>query len=290
MKRKIFYSLILTLFFWGALAVFVKAEENELDYEGNVVVDSDLDGLTDLGEEKIFRTDPKNPDTDGDGFLDGAEVIGGSNYLDNSDPRVKETITYSYPENEDTLWSWYLSRAGGIVAILLVYVSIFFGSIIRLPFLQKFIEPLASLEIHKWISVQAFIFVIIHAVVLLWDKYIGFSPKDIFVPFASVYNPAMVTLGVLGMYAILALILTSYFKKYISYAVWRAVHFLNIFVFAAAFVHAFEMGTDFKNLAVQETAIILTGILAAVLLINLSFHLKSFILLKFRREKNEDLH
>ena len=35
--------------------------------------DQDLDGLTDE-EEKTFGTNPKNPDTDGDGLLDGAEV------------------------------------------------------------------------------------------------------------------------------------------------------------------------------------------------------------------------
>ncbi len=37
-------------------------------------LDSDKDGLTD-GEEKLYKTDSLNPDMDGDGFLDGSEVI-----------------------------------------------------------------------------------------------------------------------------------------------------------------------------------------------------------------------
>ncbi len=37
-------------------------------------LDTDSDGLTDL-EEALFGTDPKNPDTDGDGFLDGNEMF-----------------------------------------------------------------------------------------------------------------------------------------------------------------------------------------------------------------------
>ena len=41
-------------------------------------IDSDNDGLTD-DEEKIYGTDPYNPDTDGDGYMDGAEVKGGYN-------------------------------------------------------------------------------------------------------------------------------------------------------------------------------------------------------------------
>lgn len=36
-------------------------------------IDSDKDGLTDL-VEKFYGTDPYNPDTDGDGYLDGEEV------------------------------------------------------------------------------------------------------------------------------------------------------------------------------------------------------------------------
>ncbi len=37
-------------------------------------LDSDSDGLTDL-EEDLFKTNKNNPDTDGDGFLDGNEVF-----------------------------------------------------------------------------------------------------------------------------------------------------------------------------------------------------------------------
>ncbi|MFA6097999.1 MAG: hypothetical protein WCV50_04335 [Patescibacteria group bacterium] len=44
----------------------------------NQVLDSDGDGLSDL-REKLYDADPKNPDTDGDGYLDGAEVDAGYN-------------------------------------------------------------------------------------------------------------------------------------------------------------------------------------------------------------------
>ncbi|MFA5021703.1 MAG: hypothetical protein WC508_01290 [Patescibacteria group bacterium] len=39
--------------------------------------DTDGDGLTDRDEVKVFRTDPNNPDTDGDGYKDGDEVKNG---------------------------------------------------------------------------------------------------------------------------------------------------------------------------------------------------------------------
>jgi hypothetical protein len=42
-------------------------------------LDSDGDGLTDYQEVCIYGTDPHNPDTDGDGYQDGAEVKSGYN-------------------------------------------------------------------------------------------------------------------------------------------------------------------------------------------------------------------
>ena len=42
----------------------------------SVFVDSDQDGLSDQ-EEAIYKTDPHNPDTDGDGYSDGTEVKSG---------------------------------------------------------------------------------------------------------------------------------------------------------------------------------------------------------------------
>lgn len=42
-------------------------------------VDSDNDGLNNYDETLQYKTDPNKPDTDGDGYLDGAEVKGGYN-------------------------------------------------------------------------------------------------------------------------------------------------------------------------------------------------------------------
>ncbi len=46
--------------------------------------DSDDDLLIDSAEVKQYATDPKNPDTDGDGFTDYLEIISGTDPLDSS--------------------------------------------------------------------------------------------------------------------------------------------------------------------------------------------------------------
>lgn len=42
-------------------------------------IDSDNDGLFDRDEVRVYKTDPLNPDSDGDTFSDGTEVLNGYN-------------------------------------------------------------------------------------------------------------------------------------------------------------------------------------------------------------------
>jgi predicted ferric reductase len=252
------------------------AEELKVDYQNNPIIDGDLDGLTDEGEKQIYKTDPNLADTDGDGMFDGAEVINKTDPLNSVSPSaVQNIIIREYPENEPEKWSWYLSRAGGLISFLLLYFSIFFGVAIRFPVLRKIIQPIESLNFHAWISFQALIFVLIHSLVLLTDKYLAFSFKDIFVPFASTLNPEMVTLGVLGMYSMIAIIITSYFRKYISRRIWRATHFLNIALYAVAFLHAYYLGTDLKSGIAREIFLGMNILLLGLMLASLFLKMKS---------------
>lgn len=84
-------------------------------------VDSDSDGLTDVEETLVYGTDPRLPDTDGDGFLDGNEVFHHYNpngtapadLLGAKLAQVLEAPTYSllYP----TKWSLLPSDKNGYI-------------------------------------------------------------------------------------------------------------------------------------------------------------------------------
>jgi len=67
------FFMLFTLLFFGVV-FFVSAADQMGGY--NITEDSDHDGLTNA-EEKIYGTDPNNPDTDGDGYSDGVEVRSG---------------------------------------------------------------------------------------------------------------------------------------------------------------------------------------------------------------------
>lgn len=72
--------LILSGLLLLSFAFFVTAQEKNSGATSSIFLDSDQDDLTD-SEEKLYGTDPHNPDTDGDGYKDGTEVKAGYNPL-----------------------------------------------------------------------------------------------------------------------------------------------------------------------------------------------------------------
>jgi len=58
--------------------------------------DADGDGLTDAYELLVSHTDPNNPDTSGDGMLDGWKVLWGLNPLTNNTAQTSERLNYGY--------------------------------------------------------------------------------------------------------------------------------------------------------------------------------------------------
>ncbi|KKQ51769.1 MAG: Ferric reductase domain protein transmembrane component domain protein [Parcubacteria group bacterium GW2011_GWD2_38_11] len=275
--KKYVLVLALSLMFFGALA---KAQQQPIiDYQGQPVVDSDLDGLTDQAEIQVYKTDPNNSDTDGDGYYDGPEALAGSNPLvESSIPGMPSIVQEGNLSNNETPWPWYIARASGLAGFILLYLSIFLGLIIRIPFLYKFFAPLYAMQGHCWIALQATVFAFLHGFVLIFDKFLGFGFADVFVPFASSYKPVLVGLGTVGFYLMIILTVSSYGRRFISQKLWRILHFANIILYAAVIAHAYFLGTDMKNDIVRNIFVYANIFLIILMLGNMFIRIKQNII------------
>lgn len=74
--------------------------------------DFDHDGL-DNGEEAVWKTDPYNSDTDGDGYFDGEEVASGHSPLELADDSLNKTREFLAMSSTDRLTQLI---AGGIIS------------------------------------------------------------------------------------------------------------------------------------------------------------------------------
>ncbi|MFH0929848.1 MAG: ferric reductase-like transmembrane domain-containing protein [Candidatus Moraniibacteriota bacterium] len=166
-------------------------------------------------------------------------------------------------------WDWYIVRASALIGFLLLYVSVFVGTVSCLPGIRKYFLRLRSLSFHCWISLQALIFATVHGVALLFHKFIPFSLADILVPFHSSYESLLVALGTISLYIMIILVATSYARKYISQRVWQSIHFLNIALYIFSIIHALYLGTDLKSGLLREIFIWANGFLILLLLFNM---------------------
>lgn len=293
MSKKIglFLLAIFFLTFFGSKNVNAQ-NVSKVDYNGQIIVDSDLDGLTDQGEFQIHHTDQNKVDTDGDTFGDGTEVFAGADPLDqNSYPGSAQKAAADNQQvfqSKEVPSAWYISRASGLVAFLLLYVSIFLGLTLRIPLLRKIFSPVYSMKIHCWISVQALLFAFFHAFVLIFDKWLGFKLADLFVPFASQYKPELTAFGVFGFYLMIILIVTSYGRKFISQKIWRITHFTNIVLYFVIFFHALYLGTDLKVEVFRNSFIFANALLVFLMLVNAELRIAEAVARKSKQRDIDD--
>jgi DMSO/TMAO reductase YedYZ heme-binding membrane subunit len=152
------------------------------------------------------------------------------------------------------LW-WYLSRATGIVAWGLATASVLWGMALSTRALGP--KPRAPwlLDVHRFLGGLCVLFVAGHMGSLVADSYVEFDLGDLFVPFASSWRPLAVALGVVSVYLLLAVEITSLVKRRFPKRLWRAVHLSSYGVFVLSSLHFVLAGSDAGSV-VARTALI----------------------------------
>ena len=245
------------LFLYLALGVFLLGESLFPVDALAAVKDSDFDGLTDESEQAAYMTNPFVSDTDGDGILDGAEVIAGTNPLDAASSQLTELAK---PDpgilGEETKFSWYLGRASGIFAFIMLTLVTCFGLLISSRFMTKLFLPATIYETHRFLSFTALLAVIVHATSFLFDDFFRLSLSEALVPFLLTrdFQSALgfdigktVALGIIGLYFMMLLILTSQFRSKMSPKLWRTTHYTSFVAYLLFIGHGVMSGSDSRE-------------------------------------------
>lgn len=142
------------------------------------------------------------------------------------------------------MYEWYMIRATGTVAYIMLYLSIIVGLYSQVQKKRKR-KMTTSLYWHESLANWALILTIGHIGFLLIDSYMSFNWLEVLVPFASDYQPLSMTLGTLALYFIILTIITSKLRKVIGYQKWRKLHALNPILYIMVTIHGLLSGTDF---------------------------------------------
>lgn len=153
---------------------------------------------------------------------------------------------------------WYLTRATGFVAWALLAASVLWGLFITNKTLVRSTPPAWVLDLHRHLGGLAVVFVGIHVAALPLDTYTDWGWQDLFVPMASRWHPVPVAIGIVAMYLLLAVEVTSLLGTRMPRKWWRRVHFLSFPLFVLASVHLFAAGTDAGNGIARWTVVVVS--------------------------------
>jgi hypothetical protein len=161
--------------------------------------------------------------------------------------------------------TWYVARAGGIVAYFLLTFTVCAGIGLagraRVPGFPR----LAVNELHRFAGILTGTFLAIHVGAILLDGYIHFTVPQVLVPLASSYRTIAVAFGIVAAELLVALAVTNRLRRVLPRRIWRRAHYLNFAVWALATTHGITAGTDSATawlLAIYVIAIATVGGLA----------------------------
>jgi predicted ferric reductase len=155
--------------------------------------------------------------------------------------------------------AWYIARSSGMVGWALLAASVLWGLILSTKVLKGRPRPAWLLDLHRYLGGLASIFVAVHVMGVVADTYTHFGLASVLVPFASSWHPLAVAWGVVGMYLLVAVQLTSLARTRLPKRFWRSIHFASFPLFFVATIHALSAGSDAKTWAFQLLASLTVG-------------------------------
>jgi len=141
------------------------------------------------------------------------------------------------------LW-WFITRAAGLTGYFLLWLSMAWGLAIPSKIVQPVLEGTFTYDFHEYLSLLGLGFVLLHIVVLLFDKYLPFTLMQLLIPFIDTYRPFWVGLGIIGFYIFLVVTVTFYLRGQIGTKAFRTIHIFSLLGYLGATLHGLFAGTD----------------------------------------------
>jgi sulfoxide reductase heme-binding subunit YedZ len=139
---------------------------------------------------------------------------------------------------------WYLMRATGIVALLLLTLVVSLGVATSLRWRLAGNSRAVTTGLHRSVSLLAVVFVAIHVLLAVADPDAAVRLVSLVVPFTGAARPVWVGLGALALELVAALVVTSLLRRRLSRRAWRGIHWLAYAAWPLALLHGIGMGSD----------------------------------------------
>lgn len=171
-----------------------------------------------------------------------------------------------------TSWWWYLSKASGIVAAVLLVLSMLWGLLFSSRATGKRLRPNWWLALHNWLGGLALAFIGVHLVAAFFDSNAGIGLTQILVPGTATGFVWPIAWGVIATYIFTVVVFSSVnrVKRRLPRRVWHAVHLVSIPAMLFTGLHAYQAGSDAGAPAYTTLLAVLAGVTIYPLVLRLA--------------------
>jgi DMSO/TMAO reductase YedYZ heme-binding membrane subunit len=169
----------------------------------------------------------------------------------------------------ETQYPWIMTRAFGLIAILLLFASVFIREL-------KYIGLDFFCRQHCKLGILTFYFALLHLISAVYDKFMWGTNLKLLDYLGTNYSDKwmiLLSLGAIAFYLIIFVSFTSSSKTItkIGHGKWKLIHYLSYLSIAFVFVHSVLLGTDLNHgelrSIIYPAAVFLFSYVALLLLI-----------------------
>ena len=139
---------------------------------------------------------------------------------------------------------WVLLRAAGIGAYVALFLSVAWGLVATTGVVTKRVSKPTSNNFHAFLATSGLVLLGLHLGLLLVHDFMPFTALDVLVPMRASYRPVAVGFGIVAMYVMVAITVSSWTRTRWSNRAWRAIHVTAVPAFALSLLHGVFAGTD----------------------------------------------
>jgi predicted ferric reductase len=142
----------------------------------------------------------------------------------------------------------------GLLAVFLATVNICIGLLIAVRYSPLRFWPHRRMNIfalHRSTGYLLLTSILVHPVILLFPSRNRFRVRDILFPIHSPVQPFENTIGAVGLYLIVIVILTSYCRLDLGRPLWKAFHYLVYVASIFVFVHSILTDPELRGVAID---------------------------------------
>ena len=159
----------------------------------------------------------------------------------------------------NTHFWWYLARGSGISSWFFGATSVMTGLVLSSKATLT-PRPNWQLDLHRYQGALSLSMLALHISALVADTYSHFTLSGIFIPFASSWKPLPVAWGIVAMYLLITVELTSLLRKRLSERVWHTIHLSSLVAYLLSTAHFFQAGTDHRRAPALLAIVAMTGL------------------------------